>query len=154
MRFRYSRWDGTQQIETLLTDDLFDEIADEVLSDGDLRSALRRMMDRGAQFPSGRRMSGLRELLDRLKQRRQQNLSQYNLGGILDDIRERLDSIINQERQAIEDRLRDMRGQEGTEPEQPDSESLPGEAAQGTSSDQGANSPDDGFQEMLERLAN
>jgi uncharacterized protein with von Willebrand factor type A (vWA) domain len=151
MRFRYSRWDGTQQIESFLADDLFDEIADEVLDDGDLRSALRRMMDRGAQFPSGRRMHGLRELMDRLKQRRQQNLSQYNLGGILDDIRERLDNVISHERQAIKDRLRDAQPHEADDGEKQEA----GSPSSQPSGESGAGAPPDaGLQEMLERLAN
>ncbi len=105
MRYRYSRWDGTQEIETLLADDLMGEIADEVLSDGDLRSALRRMFERGAQLPSGRRMSGLRELMDRLRNRRNRNLERYNLGSIFDDIKERLEQIIERERQTLEQKL-------------------------------------------------
>src|SRR5579862_3425250 len=64
--YRYSLWDGTQNLETLTADDLMGQIADEVLGDGDLRTALQRMLQRGAQLPSGRRMQGLRELLERL----------------------------------------------------------------------------------------
>src|SRR5579875_2590682 len=105
MRYRYSRWDGTQEIETLLADDLMSEIADEVLGDGDLRSALRRMMERGAQFPSGRRMSGLRDLMERLRNRRNRNLERYNLGGVFDEIKERLDKILEREQQTLEQKL-------------------------------------------------
>jgi uncharacterized protein with von Willebrand factor type A (vWA) domain len=102
MRYRYSRWDGTQEIEGLLADDLMNEIAEEILGDGDLRSALRRMLERGAQFPSGRRMRGLRDLMERLRNRRNRNLERYDLGSIFDEIKERLDEIVARERQTLE----------------------------------------------------
>ena len=111
MLYRYSRWDGSQQIEALLADELMDEIANDVLGEGDLRSALRRMMERGAQLPSGRRMSGLRDLLERLKNRRSDNLSRYNLGSVLDDIKERLEQIVCVRAAKDRERLNNLQGQ-------------------------------------------
>src|SRR5436189_4304353 len=84
--YRYSRWDGTQDVELFTAEDVMEHIADELLDDGSLRSALRRMMQRGAEFSSGRRMMGLQELLDRLRDARTRNLDRYNLGSIFDDI--------------------------------------------------------------------
>jgi uncharacterized protein with von Willebrand factor type A (vWA) domain len=103
--YRYSRWDGTQEIELFTPEDVMEQIADEMLDDGSLRSALRRMMQHGAQFSSGRRMMGLQELLDRLRDARTRNLDRYNLGSILDDITERLDRVIDTERHSIKRRL-------------------------------------------------
>ena len=40
MLFRYSRWDGTQSLPDLSADDVLDDMADDILGYGDLRSAL------------------------------------------------------------------------------------------------------------------
>ena len=149
MRYKYSLWDGTQDLETLSADDLMHQIADEVLGEGDLRSALQRMLQRGAQLPSGKRMQGLRELLERLRNRRTQNLEHYNLSGIFDDLQKQLDSIIDTERQGIQQRLGSTddsdTGQPSTQPG-----AAPTEAQQAPD---GAGSGDDGLREMLERIA-
>jgi uncharacterized protein with von Willebrand factor type A (vWA) domain len=47
--------------------------------------------------------------LNRLRQQRQQQLDKYDLSSILDDIRLRLDDILNTERQGIERRLEETR---------------------------------------------
>jgi uncharacterized protein with von Willebrand factor type A (vWA) domain len=159
MLYRYSRWDGTQEIETFLADDLMGEISEEILGDGDLRTALRRMFERGAQFPSGRRVQGLRELMNRLKQRRSQNLERYNLGGILDDLKERLDRILDMERSAIERRMDGERSpDDGTVPDsRQDGNQQPGEGEtnggeQGSPAT-GGGGGDPQMSEMLQRLA-
>src|SRR4051812_37039772 len=106
MRFyKYSHWDGTQDIELFTAEDVMEHIADEMLDDGSLRSALRRMMQRGADFSSGRRMMGIQELLDRLRDTRTRNLDRYNLGSVLDDIAQKLDDIIDTERHGIRQRI-------------------------------------------------
>src|SRR5881409_516816 len=106
MRFyRYSRWDGTQQVDAFTPEDVMEQIADELLEDGNLKGALRRMLQRGAQFSSGRRMMGLQELLDKLRDARSNNLDRFNLGSILDDIVERLEKVVDTERHGIRERL-------------------------------------------------
>src|SRR5438477_223050 len=86
MLFRYSRWDGTQNLSDLDADDLLAAMSDDLMSDGDLWSALRRMFQRGTQDPQGQRMPGIQDLLDRLRKRRQEQLNRYDLGSALDDI--------------------------------------------------------------------
>jgi uncharacterized protein with von Willebrand factor type A (vWA) domain len=103
--YRYARWDGTQQIDPFTAEDAMDFIAEHVLDEGDLRSALRRMLQRGAESPNGRRMEGLQDLLERLRQARQRHQQRYNLGSALNDIKERLDKIVDTERGAIEERV-------------------------------------------------
>src|SRR5437867_5243875 len=99
---RYSRWDGTQAVPDLDADQLLSAMSDNLLADGDLWNALRRLFQRGAQNPQGGRMPGLQDLLKRLKQERQQRLEQYDLGSMLDDIKKKLAEIRDTERQAIE----------------------------------------------------
>jgi uncharacterized protein with von Willebrand factor type A (vWA) domain len=109
MRIRYSRWDGTQQVEDLDADDLLSAISDDLMADGDLRRALQRLLQRGIQPPQGQRLPGLQDLLKRLRQRRQQQLDRYDLGGSLDDIAKKLEQVIETERQGIERRLTEAR---------------------------------------------
>src|SRR5689334_23698939 len=94
-----------------------DFIAEHVLDEGDLRSALRRMIQRGAESPNGRRMEGLQDLLERLRQARQRHQQRYNLGSALGDIKERLENIVNTERGAIEDRMNSAGGEDAPTPE-------------------------------------
>jgi uncharacterized protein with von Willebrand factor type A (vWA) domain len=116
MVFRYSRWDGTQSIEPLDPDDLLDQISRDMLEDGDLRRALERLLMRGAQRPDGNRSQGMRDLLERLRQRRENELGRYDLSGFMDDINERLGDIIDQERQGI-DRMRNQGQDESADPD-------------------------------------
>ncbi|MBI2161921.1 MAG: VWA domain-containing protein [Candidatus Rokubacteria bacterium] len=105
MLFRYSRWDGTQEITDLDADDVLAEVADDLLSHGDLQTALRRLFQRGLQRPQGGRLPGLQDLLKQLQQRRQQQLDRYDLGSALEDIKKKLDEVIRTEREGIKDRL-------------------------------------------------
>ena len=64
MLFRYSRWDGSQHVPDFSADDVLDEIADDILGYGDLKTALQRLMHQGMRPPEGRQTPGLRDLLE------------------------------------------------------------------------------------------
>lgn len=102
---RYSRWDGTQSIADFTADDVMEAISDDVLADGDLQRALQRLFRWGMDGQDGRQMPGIRDLIDRLKQQRQQQLQRYDLGSVLEDIKERLEEIKELERDGIQRRL-------------------------------------------------
>src|ERR1700692_4318691 len=103
-RFQYSRWDGTQVGFDLDAADVLEQITDDLLYHGDLNQALRRMLQQGFRDRQGERVAGMRELLERLRRRRKDELERYDLGGVYDDIAERLREVINTERDAL-DRL-------------------------------------------------
>ena len=105
-RFTYSRWDGTQRGFDLDADLLFDQLTDELLYHGDVNAALRRMMQEGMRGPDGERLDGLRDMLERLRQERQDRLEQSSLGGVYDEIANELDDIVDEERHAIDNALR------------------------------------------------
>ncbi|MDP2937168.1 MAG: VWA domain-containing protein [Dehalococcoidia bacterium] len=109
MLYRYTRWDGTQDIGDLEAEELMDAISDELLSDGDLRGILQRIMRWGLNRPMGERFPGIQELLQRLQKQRQKQLERYNLDSVLDDIRKKLDEIIRKEQEGIEKRLSESR---------------------------------------------
>jgi uncharacterized protein with von Willebrand factor type A (vWA) domain len=108
-RFRYSEWDGTQDIFELDADALMEELGRNMMSYGDLSYALRSMQRGGLQDSQGRRLPSVQDLLQRLRQRRQGQLDRYNLGSVMKEIREKLDNILKTERQGIECRLEDAR---------------------------------------------
>ena len=109
MLHRYSRWDGTQAVPDLDADDVLDEIADDVLGYGDLKSALQRLLQQGMRPPDGARMPGLKDLLDKLRAQKQQRMQRYDLGSSLEDIAKKLDDVVKTEREGIE---RDLKGRE------------------------------------------
>jgi uncharacterized protein with von Willebrand factor type A (vWA) domain len=105
-RYGYSRWDGTQRIEGLDADDILNALSDEYLEEGNLQQALRRLMQEGVRTEDGRRSMGLRELMERMRNMRSEQLNRYNMAsGVMDDLREKLEEIKNLERQGIQRRL-------------------------------------------------
>ena len=101
--FRYSRWDGTQRGFELDADDLLAELTDDLLYHGELDAALRRLLQDGLRDPDGNRLAGLRELVERLRQRRREELANHDLGGVYDDIAWALREVVETERAAIDD---------------------------------------------------
>ena len=83
-------------------DDVLSEITDDLLYHGDLNQALRRMLQQGFRDRNGERVAGMRELLERLRRRRRDELSRYDLGGVYDDIAERLREVVGMERDGID----------------------------------------------------
>ncbi len=75
-RYSYSRWDGTQKL-ALDAEELLDQLADRLIDGEDPRWALQRLMREGFQRPDGDRMQGLRELLEKIKQARQERLERF-----------------------------------------------------------------------------
>ncbi len=106
-RFQYSRWDGTQTGFEFDADAAFDELTDELLYHGDVNAALRKMMQDGMRDRDGNQLQGLRELLEQLREERQNRLDQHDLGGVYDEINDELNDLIDEERHAIENALRD-----------------------------------------------
>lgn len=100
-RQRYSAWDGSQQIPWD-ADEVMKALADDLIEYGDLRWAMRNLMSRGMQIPEGGYMQGLRDMIRQLKEQKQRQLKRYNLDSIFEDFRERLDEIVQMERERIE----------------------------------------------------
>jgi uncharacterized protein with von Willebrand factor type A (vWA) domain len=107
--FRYSAWDGSQVGFDLDADALLDEMADELMYHGDLNAALRRMLQQGFQDRNGEQLMGMREMLERLRQRRQEEIENRDLGGIYDEIAEQLQEVVEQERAGIDRRMEEAR---------------------------------------------
>src|SRR5438270_13708126 len=103
--FSYTRWDGTQRLDDLDAEDILDALSDEYMRTGDLRRTLERMMQQGFTGRDGQRRMGMQDLMDRLKQMRNQRMQRYNMSGVMDDIKERLERIKQMEREGLQRRL-------------------------------------------------
>ena len=101
-RWSYRRWDGTQRGFEDEIDALFSELSDDLLYHGDPDAALRRLLNSGFQRPDGERIQGLREMMERLRQQRQQELERGDLGGAFDEIAQELEQVIAEERAGLE----------------------------------------------------
>ncbi len=149
-RYGYSRWDGTQNIEGLDADDILDALSDDYLEDGKLQEALKRLMQEGIRGEDGRRTMGLRDMLERMRNTRKEQLNRYNMAsGVMEDLREKLEEIKKLEREGIQRRLetptedrQTQAGEEGQEgqdgdPSQPGDQPQAGQRGQsGQSSEQ------------------
>ncbi|HMC52410.1 MAG TPA: hypothetical protein VKI64_06585 [Acidimicrobiales bacterium] len=109
VRYRYSRWDGTQVGFELDADDVLAEITDDLLYHGDLNAALRRMLQSGFLDRDQERIAGLREILEKLRRRRRDELERYDLGGVYDDIAQELRDVVDAERKGIEELAQEAR---------------------------------------------
>lgn len=159
--YRYSRWDGSQEVPIPTTDDLFDRLSEQILQGDDLRGALNRMMRYGMRG-EGQRGAGLQDLLERLRDARQRNLDRYDLSSMFDDIQERLDGIIDKERKGINQRLQEIAPSNDGGPPSDGGPSSDG-AAQGSESGEGGDGggqpgasggPPNELADMLRQMAN
>jgi uncharacterized protein with von Willebrand factor type A (vWA) domain len=104
---RYARWDGTQSIPALDADEIIDALADDVMAEGDLAEALRRLMERGWRTGDQTRpdLAGLNDLRERLRRQREELQERFQLRDVLADVRQELEEIVAEERAGIERRL-------------------------------------------------
>ena len=82
-------------------DALLQAMGDELIEHGDPNAALRRILHDGLEV-DGERLQGLREMLERLRQQRQEMLEQHDLGGVYDEIRDALGEVMETERGSLD----------------------------------------------------
>ena len=131
-RARYSAWDGSQHVADLEADEILDALADDVMAEGDLTQALRRLMERGWRTgdPTRGDMAGLQDLMDRLERQREAMLERYQLDDVLGGIRRELEEIVGEERAGVERRLDEASrtGRETGDAGDPDHRTAPADA--------------------------
>ncbi|MCE2462940.1 MAG: hypothetical protein J4F46_03365, partial [Dehalococcoidia bacterium] len=139
--YRYSLWDGTQQIFHIHEEDLMEQLSDELVTHGDISNALKSMTQSGLRGKFSENTPGVQDMLQRLRSMKQQALDKYNLDHILDDIAQKLNDIVRLERIGIDNRVADVR-----------SRLLPPVDEDGASSHQGAENGSLPTREESERL--
>jgi uncharacterized protein with von Willebrand factor type A (vWA) domain len=97
---RYSRWDGTQRLDALEAEELLGAMSDELLSGGDLETAMARL----ARWGIPGRMEGLKDLLERLRAAKQRRAERHDLSRTFDELKEKLEEVKRLERDGLERR--------------------------------------------------
>jgi uncharacterized protein with von Willebrand factor type A (vWA) domain len=82
-------------------------MTDDLMYHGDVNAALRRLMREGMTDKDGNRIEGLREMMDKIRQKRKEIEESGDLGGVYAEIAEALKDIIDEERHAVENAVRD-----------------------------------------------
>jgi uncharacterized protein with von Willebrand factor type A (vWA) domain len=102
---RYSRWDDTQDPfgPELSAGELLEELSDDALSGLGIEGALARLLRRGMRGS----FDGLEALRARLRERRAREQANLDLTGPLEELRERLDDIVDRERSTLSFRVED-----------------------------------------------
>ena len=125
--YRYTNWDGSQAEDSLDADDLLSSLADDLLNFGDLQHALRNLMQRGVETPQGDNMQGLRDMLQDLRQQRRDQLDKYNLSSVLEELKEALSKIIDEEQSTVAERLEQTQAFNESESDKTNSPTVEGE---------------------------
>jgi len=107
--FRYSRWDGSQEPFKPGADELMNALSDNLFEHGDMMRSLRELFRNGMEGADGERLQGLRDMLQRLKQQRREQLESGNLDSVIDDIKEKLEEVIGLERGGVERNLQEAK---------------------------------------------
>jgi len=99
MRSRYSQWDGSQDPfgPDVPAAELLEEISEDLLSGAGAQGAMSRLLRRGMQG----RFNGLDALRARLREARAREQAALDLQGPLEEIRERLEDIVERERSTL-----------------------------------------------------
>jgi uncharacterized protein with von Willebrand factor type A (vWA) domain len=92
--YRYSKWDGTQHIFEFDSDELMDELADDLMHNVDLPYILWKLQ-RQSTAVNNLRLSKLEEVLAQLRHSKQQQLSGLSL--VMGSIEKELDDILKME---------------------------------------------------------
>ena len=105
MRIRYSRWDGSQDPfgPDFGAGDLLDRMSEDLLNGAGAEAALSRLLRRGMQG----RFSGLDAIRARLRQQRKREQERLDLEGPLEEIRERLEALLERERTTLSFQVED-----------------------------------------------
>ncbi len=102
---RYSEWDGTQRVQ-LSADQMFEKLAEHLSRTDDLQQAMDTLMRQGVEGQEGddRNLKGLDDLVRELREEMRKRFREFNLKDSLNEIQERLEQILQQERGTLAER--------------------------------------------------
>ena len=101
LHIRYSRWDARTR-DSLDSEDVFDQLNDYMNDTSDLQQAMRRLMQKGIK-QGEKQTSGIDDLLSQVAREMRKLYDQYRLQSAMDEVQEQLQSILEQERQRLEE---------------------------------------------------
>ncbi len=112
---RYTQWDGTQRVR-LNAEQVFEKLSEYLSYTDDVQQALDWLMRQGAEW-EGTRIMGLDDFLEEVRDQLRQRYRQFNLKNALDDMRQRLEDLLDLEKDALDER-------QGSNPELKDKRDL------------------------------
>jgi uncharacterized protein with von Willebrand factor type A (vWA) domain len=101
MHIRYSRWDASLR-DGLDPDSVFDQLNDYMNDTGDLQQAMRRLMQKGIK-QGEKQTKGIDDLLAQIAKEMRKLYDEYRLQSAMDEAQEQLESIVDQERQTLDE---------------------------------------------------
>jgi uncharacterized protein with von Willebrand factor type A (vWA) domain len=107
LKTRYTQWDGSQRVR-LTADQVFEKLTEYLSYTDDVQQALEWLMRQGVEW-EGMRVMGLDDFLEEVRDQLRQRYRQFNLQNSLDEIRRRLEELLDLER----DTLQEAAGQPG-----------------------------------------
>ncbi len=78
------------------------ELSDQLMSQGDVEAALRAMLQQGLKQPG---VMGLQEMLQKLRDKKQQMQQEYRPDSVIEDLHGRLQEIIEAEKESVQARV-------------------------------------------------
>jgi uncharacterized protein with von Willebrand factor type A (vWA) domain len=99
IRIRYTQWDGTQRVR-LTADQVFEKLSENLSYTDDVQQALDWLLRQGAEW-DGMRVMGLDDFLEQVRDEMRQRYRQFNLNHALDDVRQRLEDLLDLERDTL-----------------------------------------------------
>jgi uncharacterized protein with von Willebrand factor type A (vWA) domain len=103
VKIRYTQWDGSQRVR-LNADQVFEKLSEYLSYTDDVQQALEWLIRQGAEW-DGMRVVGLDELLEQLREQLRERYRQFNLDRALEPLRQRLDELLDLERDTLAERL-------------------------------------------------
>jgi uncharacterized protein with von Willebrand factor type A (vWA) domain len=99
---RYTEWDGTQRVR-LSADKVFEKLAEYLSYTDDVQQAFDWLLRHGLDL-DGLRIMGVDDFLEALREAMRERQRQFNLDRALDPLAERLEELLDLERDALERR--------------------------------------------------
>src|SRR5499433_2712963 len=101
VHIRYSRWDASLR-DSLDSDSVFDQLNDYMNETGDLQQAMRRLMQKGIK-QGEKQTKGVDDLLSQVAREMRKLYDEYRLQSAMEEVQQQLDSVLEQERQTLDD---------------------------------------------------
>jgi len=99
---RYTQWDGSQRVR-LNADQVFEKLSEYLSYTDDVQQALEWLIRQGAEW-EGMQVMGLDAFLEQVREQLRQRYREFNLNNSLDEIRRRLEELLDLERDTLEER--------------------------------------------------
>ena len=114
VHIRYSRWTASGG-DSLDPESVFDQLNENMNDTGDLQQAMRRLMQKGLK-QGDKQTKGIEDLLSQVAREMRKLYDEYKLQSAMDEVQEKLDSVVDQEQQTLEQM--DQSGQDVQEKKQ------------------------------------